>query len=115
MVNKRVFQDNVDACMMLHPGNRNGNYYSGLAQHDFIVEYHGKPAHAGGAPWNGVNALDAICQAWVNVGLLRQQLQESDRVHGIITNGGQAVRKRRLSWKRARDLIEMIYIGQCGS
>lgn len=105
MVNKRVFQDNVDACMMLHPGNRNGNYYSGLAQHDFIVEYHGKPAHAGGAPWNGVNALDAICQAWVNVGLLRQQLQESDRVHGIITNGGQAVIQRRLSWKRARDLI----------
>ena len=44
-----------------------------------------------GAPWDGVNALDAICQAWVNVGLLRQQLQESDRVHGIITNGGQAV------------------------
>lgn len=40
----------------------------------------------------GVNALDAICQAWVNVGLLRQQLEESDRVHGIITNGGQAVR-----------------------
>ncbi|CDS12315.1 hypothetical protein LRAMOSA04510 [Lichtheimia ramosa] len=90
MCQKRVFQDNVDACMMLHPGNRDGNHYSGLAQHDFTVEYHGKPAHAGGAPWMGVNALDAICQAWVNVGLLRQQLEESDRVHGIITNGGQA-------------------------
>lgn len=48
MCQKRVFQDNVDACMMLHPGNRDGNHYSGLAQHDFTVEYHGKPAHAGG-------------------------------------------------------------------
>ncbi|KAI7853714.1 hypothetical protein BDC45DRAFT_509946 [Circinella umbellata] len=89
MMNNGAFKD-IDVCLMLHPSNQNRHYESFFALQDVKVEYHGKPSHAGGAPWNGVNALDAICQAWVSIGLLRQQLQGQDRVHGIITDGGQA-------------------------
>jgi hypothetical protein len=39
-----------------------------------------------------VNALDAIVQVWNNVSMMRQQLLPTDRVHGIVTDGGQAVR-----------------------
>ncbi|KAI9277259.1 hypothetical protein BDA99DRAFT_532331 [Phascolomyces articulosus] len=89
MMNNGGLKD-IDVCLMLHPSNQNRHYESFFALQDVKVEYHGTPAHAGGAPWNGANALDAICQAWVSIGLLRQQLQGQDRVHGIITDGGQA-------------------------
>lgn len=39
-----------------------------------------------------MNALDAIVQVWNNVSMMRQQLLPTDRVHGIVTDGGQAVR-----------------------
>ncbi|KAI9489346.1 hypothetical protein BDB00DRAFT_876436 [Zychaea mexicana] len=90
MAKKRAFQDHVDVCSMLHPGPSNMTYWAATAIQDVKVEFRGKPSHAGGAPWNGVNALDAICQAWVSIGLLRQQLLGTDRIHGIITDGGKA-------------------------
>ncbi|KAG1241700.1 hypothetical protein G6F65_023390 [Rhizopus arrhizus] len=62
-----------------------------IAIHDVRVEFFGKPSHASASPWEGVNALDAIVQVWNNVSMLRQQLMPTDRVHGIVTNGGQAV------------------------
>ncbi|KAI9489364.1 hypothetical protein BDB00DRAFT_932040 [Zychaea mexicana] len=74
MAKKGAFQDNVDVCSMLHPGPDNTTCVSCNAIQNFEIEFRGKPAHAGGAPWNGVNALDTICQALVNVGLLRQKL-----------------------------------------
>ena len=37
------------------------------------------------------NALDAVIQTFVNVGLLRQQVRSEARIHGVITNGGGAV------------------------
>jgi len=53
------------------------------------VTYKGVAAHASAAPWKGVNALDATVTAYVSVSALRQQLHPSQRVCGIITNGGQ--------------------------
>ena len=41
-----------------------------------------------GAPWEGVNALNAVIQAFNNVDAMRQQMKPSWRVHGIITEGG---------------------------
>lgn len=51
----------------------------------------GKAAHAASAPDEGINALDALIQMFVNIGLLRQQLRDDVRIHGIITYGGAAV------------------------
>jgi amidohydrolase len=54
----------------------------------FKVTYTGTAAHAAAAPQNGVNALDAATVALTSIGLLRQQLDNSVRVAGVVTDGG---------------------------
>ncbi|KAI9245434.1 hypothetical protein BY458DRAFT_537038 [Sporodiniella umbellata] len=90
LVKKKAFQENVDVCMMLHPAAYDHQYAKMIAIHDVRVEFFGKPSHASAAPWKGINALDALVQVWNNVSMMRQQLQPTDRVHGIVTDGGQA-------------------------
>ncbi|KAH6962866.1 hypothetical protein DER45DRAFT_582526 [Fusarium avenaceum] len=46
--------------------------------------YHGVSAHAGATPWEGINALDALVSAYLNVSMLRQQILPSERIHGAI-------------------------------
>ena len=41
-------------------------------------------------PELGINALDALTIAQTAIGLLRQHIRATDRVHGIITHGGDA-------------------------
>ena len=62
-----------------------------IAWSQFDVHYHGKEAHASAFPELGVNALDALTVAQTAIGLLRQHIRPGDRVHGIITHGGDAV------------------------
>ena len=50
----------------------------------------GKSAHAAAYPERGINAADAFTIAQVAIGLLRQQLPSSVRVHGMMTRGGEA-------------------------
>jgi amidohydrolase len=83
--------DGLDCAMMVHPGNRDTAVAYGLACLELDVEFHGRPAHAAARPEAGVNALDAMVAAFASIGLMRQQLRDSARVHGIITDGGQAV------------------------
>ncbi|MEX2356345.1 MAG: M20 family metallopeptidase [Thermaerobacterales bacterium] len=81
----------LSAALMFHPGaGRANTYKAALACRSLRIQFHGRPAHAAGAPWQGVNALDAMIQFFVNAGLLRQQLQDDTRLHGIITHGGEA-------------------------
>lgn len=61
-----------------------------LAVREMDIEFFGRPAHAGVAPWEGLNALDAVYIAYGSISTLRQQLHPTDKVHGIITNGGKA-------------------------
>lgn len=61
-----------------------------MAAHGLVIRCRGKPAHAAGSPWSGLNALDAMIQFFVGVALLRQQLKLTARLHGVITNGGAA-------------------------
>ena len=82
----------VDAAMMFHPtAGENMVHRGGLALQEIFIRWHGKPAHAASGPWNGLNAVDALIQTFVGVGLLRQQLKPDARIHGIITKGGDAV------------------------
>jgi len=66
-----------------------------VAEHPWIgvrqvqVTYHGRPAHASALPFLGRNALDAVVNAYTGVAQLRQHMLPSDRVHGIITDGGR--------------------------
>ena len=49
-----------------------------------------RTAHASAYPELGINAADALTVAQVAIGLLRQHIHPTDRVHGIITKGGEA-------------------------
>ncbi|MGN0713436.1 MAG: peptidase dimerization domain-containing protein, partial [Anaerovoracaceae bacterium] len=53
-------------------------------------EFIGKAAHAAAAPEKGINALDACITTFVNIGMLRQQVVPTARIHGIIRDGGTA-------------------------
>jgi metal-dependent amidase/aminoacylase/carboxypeptidase family protein len=61
-----------------------------LANAHFSVRYTGKEAHASAYPELGINAADALTIAQVAIGLLRQHMHPTDRVHGIVTKGGEA-------------------------
>jgi metal-dependent amidase/aminoacylase/carboxypeptidase family protein len=50
-----------------------------LALDSCHIEFFGKASHAGQAPWMGINALDAIMQAFDNVAMLRQQTLPTNR------------------------------------
>ncbi|KAG0356341.1 hypothetical protein BC939DRAFT_449979 [Gamsiella multidivaricata] len=82
--------DGLEACMMAHPAPADVVYCTVLSVGGVAVEYFGKASHASASPWEGVNALDALVTAYNGIGLLRQQTAPTSRVHGIITNGGQA-------------------------
>jgi amidohydrolase len=82
--------DDAHAAMMVHPFPSDRLEATVLAVDHFDVIYIGKEAHASAAPWEGVNALDALTIAQVALGLLRQQLRPGDQIHGIVTEGGSA-------------------------
>jgi amidohydrolase len=82
--------DDVDAAMMFHPSSRTVVGNDSLGRIKFTVEFFGKTSHAAGSPEEGLNALDAMIAFFSNIGLLRQQLKNEARIHGIITHGGDA-------------------------
>jgi amidohydrolase len=83
--------DDVAVAVMVHPGPTDIAAARSLALSEVIVDYRGKESHAAVAPHLGVNAADAVTVAQVAIGALRQQLAPGQLVHGIVTNGGQAV------------------------
>jgi len=80
----------VHAAMMVHPAPLDIAAPPMLALKQFAVTYKGKEAHASAFPEQGINAADALVVAQTAIGLLRQHLRSSDRVHGIVTKGGDA-------------------------
>ncbi|WP_051939141.1 M20 family metallopeptidase [Phaeacidiphilus oryzae] len=82
--------DGVGAAMMAHADAEDQVHGQSLAIGSWNISYTGRPAHAAAAPWEGVNALDALTVAQTSLGLLRQQLPRDAVVHGIVTDGGQA-------------------------
>jgi amidohydrolase len=82
--------DGIDAAMMVHPFPTELWTMPCLAVSHFDVHYHGKAAHASAYPEEGINAADAITISQTAVGLLRQHIRPSDRIHGIVIKGGDA-------------------------
>src|SRR5262245_45193802 len=80
----------VHAAMMVHPAPFDMAEPPTLAFAEFEAHYHGKASHASAAPELGVNAADALVVAQTSIGLLRQHIRPSDRIHGIVTRGGEA-------------------------
>ncbi len=84
-----IFTDIV-AVMMFHPASKNMVLRTSLASCRLRLEFFGKAAHAAAAPEEGVNALDAMILTFNNINALRSSFGPSDRVAGIILNGGEA-------------------------
>ncbi len=89
MVERGAFEG-IDAAMLSHPGSRNGAYARALACAQLDIEYFGREAHAASRPEAGVNALDAMLLAFQSIAALRQHIRGTARVHGVITDGGEA-------------------------
>ena len=80
----------LDFALMAHPAPVDVAEAEPFAVTHWHVEYTGRAAHAAAYPERGVNANDAFLVAQVALGLLRQQLPNTARVHGVMTNGGEA-------------------------
>jgi amidohydrolase len=89
MLDAGVF-DGVHAAMMVHPAPDESLIFPCLAVEHLSVAYLGREAHASAYPHLGINAADALTVAQVSIGLLRQHLEPTHRVHGIVTDGGDA-------------------------
>lgn len=82
--------EGVDAAMMIHPAGVNLTTMPCICVAEVEVVYHGRSAHASAMPHKGVNALDGLLLAYQAISNLRQHIRDEERIHGIITEGGQA-------------------------
>ena len=111
MIDDGLFEG-LDAALLYHPCDRSHVESYPLASEDVEVVYTGLQAHASSDPWRGRNALDALIVLFTSVGLWRQQLRPTARVHGIIQEGGTAanvIPDRTSAWFMIRSDTETEY------
>ena len=90
MVQAGLFRD-CDAVLHWHPGSSNtAGDRSSLARMAVKFRFHGKAAHAAGAPEQGRSALDAVELTNHATQLLREHTPDLTRIHHVITAGGDA-------------------------
>jgi amidohydrolase len=89
MVDAGIFAG-VDAAFIAHPSRQNGLGGSSWASHPLEVTFRGRASHAGAAPQDGLNALDALVLAYMHIRNLKNSLRDDARLAGIITHGGDA-------------------------
>ena len=88
ILHREGFFGGIDAMMLIYPGMDNIAHSRTVGATRVQVAYFGKAAHAAARPELGINALDALLQAFNGISALRQQLPSDVRVHWIITKGG---------------------------
>jgi amidohydrolase len=90
LIEKGVF-DGLDAAMMFHPFDRDLLDHPALASKWVEMRFEGTPSHASAAPWEGASALTACLETFRLIDSQRVHFRDGVRVHGFVTNGGQAV------------------------
>jgi amidohydrolase len=83
--------DGLHAAMMVHPAPIERDAMATMANSRIFIDYTGKAAHAAAAPDRGLNAGSALSLAQAGIGMLREHLRSTDRVHGIVLHGGDAM------------------------
>lgn len=81
--------DDVDAALMVHPFTYDVGEPVFLGRRQLRATFTGIAAHASAQPFMGRNALDAVHLTYQGVALHRQQMPPTDRVHGVVTDGGE--------------------------
>lgn len=109
--------EGVDASMMIHPLGRNMVTFPFVAYSQADVTYRGRAAHAAAAPHRGVNALDGLLLAYQGISNLRQHIKSTERIHGIVTDGGLAANivpdtAKGEFYVRAKDLDDLAALKQ---
>jgi amidohydrolase len=109
--------DGASAAMMIHPSNLNLITMPCIAICDVTAVFHGRAAHASAVPYRGLNALDAVVTSYQSIAQLRQHIRNTDRIHGIITEGGLAAnivpeRAACRFYVRAADAAELFALKQ---
>ena len=90
MAQAGAFKD-CDAVLHWHPSHENSaGDRSTLARMAVKFRFHGKSAHAAGAPEQGRSALDAVELTNFAAQLLREHTPDMTRIHHVITSGGRA-------------------------
>ncbi|MGX4760747.1 M20 family metallopeptidase [Corynebacterium minutissimum] len=79
--------DGVDAAVMIHGFGYDIGAHAWVGRRILRVTYRGVAAHASSQPFMGRNALDAASLAYQGIGLMRQQMPPSDRVHATMAGG----------------------------
>jgi amidohydrolase len=80
----------VDVAMMVHPADSDLTTMCAIGVRQLVASYRGRAAHAAASPEQGLNALDAAVLGYVNVMALRQHIRSDERVHGVLTETGEA-------------------------
>lgn len=84
------FFDKYDMAIMVHMDSYNRPKVKALAYETNYFTFKGKASHAGGAPWDGNNALDGLTLMMHAMDMARQKLRDGSRLEGIILEGGKA-------------------------
>jgi aminobenzoyl-glutamate utilization protein B len=90
MARAGLFND-LDAVLHWHPGSRAAvAHHRSAATNSVRIEFFGKAAHAGAAPWLGRSALHAaeLCAHGIN--LMREHVEPTARIHYVFERGGEA-------------------------
>ncbi|MBU6949474.1 M20 family metallopeptidase [Staphylococcus haemolyticus] len=82
--------DDIDIALMIHPGNATYPTIDTLAVDVLDIKFYGKSAHASENADEALNALDAMISYFNGVAQLRQHIKKSQRIHGVILDGGKA-------------------------
>jgi amidohydrolase len=90
MIKAGIFEG-IDAAMMFHPFDRDLLAHRALASLWITFEFTGVPSHAAIAPHAGRSALTACLDTFRLIDGQRVHFREGVRVHGHVTDGGQAV------------------------
>ena len=80
----------TDMAMMIHPAGVNLSTMPSICIAEVKVVYRGQSAHASAMPHRGKNALDGLLLAYQAISNLRQHIRDNERIHGIVTEGGEA-------------------------
>lgn len=83
--------DSVALAAMIHANSDSSLVrYRSLAMDAVEFTFRGKAAHASGSPWEGRNALNGVQLLFHALDMMRQHVRPEVRIHGIVTEGGEA-------------------------
>ncbi|MCQ2565326.1 MAG: M20 family metallopeptidase [Clostridia bacterium] len=86
MAQAGVFND-ADLVFAYHSGSSTGISWENLALQGYSITFHGKKAHAAGAPYKGRSALDAALLMFHALEMMREHCTEGTRIHYTISEG----------------------------